>query len=359
MKFSITVATKIDDWQLIKYAEDLGYDGAWVPDSQMIWSDCYATLALAAHNTSRIRLGTGVAIPGTRIAPVTAHSIASINRIAPGRVFLGIGTGHTAMRVMGMNPMKIRDFREYLRVLRGLLHGEEVEFTLDGVTRTLHFLHLDRGFINLEDRVPIYVAANGPLALRAAGEFGDGLVSVFNEQPEVLQANLQALQGGAARAHRTLPSDFHTAALTTAVVLKPGEKLTSDRVIDECGSQVAAVLHFVYEIYQLTRREDAIPEAFKDVWEEYCASVEKMETPREKRYLQIHNGHCTFLVPEERRFVTPKTIQGSCMVGEPAELIDRLHKAEKAGLKEVSILPPMDYARKVIADFAEQVMRKY
>ena len=110
MEFSLTVATKIDDWQLIKEADDLGYDRAWVPDSQMIWSDCYATLALAAQNTSRIQLGTGVAIPGTRIAPVTAHSIASINRLAPGRVFLGIGTGHTAMRVMGMNPMKIRDF---------------------------------------------------------------------------------------------------------------------------------------------------------------------------------------------------------------------------------------------------------
>ena len=99
MKFGVFVATKIDDWQLIKYAEDLGYDTAWVPDSQMIWSDCYATLALAAANTKRIRLGTGVAIPGTRIAPVTAHSIASIAKIAPGRVFLGIGTGHTAMLV--------------------------------------------------------------------------------------------------------------------------------------------------------------------------------------------------------------------------------------------------------------------
>jgi Luciferase-like monooxygenase len=261
MQFSITVATKIDDWQLIKYAEDLGYDGAWIPDSQMIWSDCYATLALAAHNTARIRLGTGVAIPGTRIAPVTAHSIASINRIAPGRVFLGIGTGHTAMRVMGMAPMRIRDFREYLRVVRGLLHGEEVEYTLNGVTRSLQFLHLDRGFINLEDRIPIYVAANGPLALKVAGEFGDGLVSVFNEQPEVLQANLQMVKAGADRAQRTLPVNFHKAALTTAVVLKPGEKLTSDRVIDECGSQVAAVLHFVYEIYQQTHREDAIPEA--------------------------------------------------------------------------------------------------
>jgi alkanesulfonate monooxygenase SsuD/methylene tetrahydromethanopterin reductase-like flavin-dependent oxidoreductase (luciferase family) len=46
-------------------------------------------MALAAQATKRIKIGTGVAIPGTRIAPVTAHSIATINRIAPGRVFLG------------------------------------------------------------------------------------------------------------------------------------------------------------------------------------------------------------------------------------------------------------------------------
>ncbi len=117
------VATKIDDWQLLQYAEQLGYDSGGVPDSQMIWSDCYAVLALAAWHTSRIRLGTGVAIAGTRTAPVTAHSIASINRIAPGRVFLGIGTGHTAMRVMGLDPVKPREFREYLRVVRGLLRG--------------------------------------------------------------------------------------------------------------------------------------------------------------------------------------------------------------------------------------------
>src|SRR5262245_65084976 len=106
MKFGAMIATKIDDWQLLPYAEQLGYDHGWVPDSQMIWSDCYAVLALAAANTSRIRLGTGVAIAGTRIAPVTAHSIASINKIAPGRVFLGIGTGPTAMVVVGFDPVK-------------------------------------------------------------------------------------------------------------------------------------------------------------------------------------------------------------------------------------------------------------
>jgi alkanesulfonate monooxygenase SsuD/methylene tetrahydromethanopterin reductase-like flavin-dependent oxidoreductase (luciferase family) len=359
MEFSLTIATKIDDWQLIKYAEDLGYDRAWVPDSQMIWSDCYATLALAAHNTSRIKLGTGVAIPGVRLAPVTAHSIASINRIAPGRVFLGIGTGHTAMRVMGFNPMKIRDFREYLRVVRALLRGEEVDFTLNGSTRTTRFLHLDRGFINIADPIPIYVAANGPLALRTAGEFGDGLVTVFDVRAEAMQEISRLLQAGAAKAHRTLPKDFHVAALTTAVVLNPGEQLTSERVIDECGAQVAAVLHFVYEIYQYTKNADVIPPSLQEIWEEYCAHVDNMETPPEKRYLQLHNGHGTFLMPEERRFITPKAIQGTCLVGEPDEIVHQLRLAEKSGIKEVALLPPMDYARKVLKDFAEQVIHRY
>jgi len=359
MEFSVTVATKIDDWQLIKYAEDLGYDRAWVPDSQMIWSDCYATLALAAHSTTRIKIGTGVAIPGVRLAPVTAHSIASINRIAPGRVFLGIGTGHTAMRVMGFDPMKIRDFREYLRVVRTLLNGEETEFTLNGVTRTTRFLHLDRGFINIEDPIPIYVAANGPMALRTAGEFGDGLITVFDVRPEIMQYSMDRIKTGAAKAGRELHPNYHIAALTTAVVLNPGEKLTSDRVIDECGSQVAAVIHFVYEIYKYTKNESVVPPALQDIWEDYCDYVEKMSTPPEKRYLQLHNGHCTFLMPEERRFITPKAIQGTCIVGDPADILHQLHQAEKIGIKEVSLLPPMDYARKVLKDFSDKVIKHY
>ena len=359
MEFGIFVATKIDDWQLVKYGEDLGYDRAWIPDSQMIWSDCYATLALAAHNTKRIKLGTGVAIPGTRIAPVTAHSIASINRIAPGRTFLGIGTGHTAMRVMGMDPMKIREFREYLRVVRGLLSGGEVDYTQDGVKRTIRFLHQDLGFIDLEHPIPIYVAANGPLALRAVGEFGDGLMSVANENPGVLAAHLGVVAEGAKRAGRKLPQSFHTAALTTAVVLKPGEKADSERVVEQCGSQVAAVLHFAYEIVKLTKNETAIPPGFRGVWQEYCDYVDKMKTPKEKRYLQLHNGHCTFLMPKERRFVNEETIRASIMVGTPEELIARIREVEKAGLKEIALLPPMAAARAVFKDFAEQVIRRY
>ena len=358
MDFGVFVATKIDDWQLIRFAEELGYRRAWVPDSQMIWSDCYATLALAAANTRKIQIGTGVAIPGTRTAPVTAHSIASINRLAPGRVFLGIGSGHTAMRVMGMDPMKIREWREYLRVVRTLLDAQEVDYTLNGVTRAIRFLHLDLGFIALEPRIPIYVAANGPLALKVAAEFADGLVSVGNEHAPVLASHLAALRAGAAKLGRTLSPSFHTATLTSAVVLKPGERADSERVVAQCGSQVAAVLHFAYEIVKLTGNEAAVPRGFEDVWEEYCDHVERMETPPEKRYLQIHEGHCTYLVPAERRFVNEKTIRASVLVGTPDELVARIRAAEQAGLKEIGLLPPMAEARNVLREFSEQVMAR-
>ena len=72
------VTTKLTEVDFAKQCEDLGFDWLWVPDSQMIWGDCYAYLALAAERTSRIKLATGVAVAGTRAAPVIAHSIASI-----------------------------------------------------------------------------------------------------------------------------------------------------------------------------------------------------------------------------------------------------------------------------------------
>ena len=360
MKFGAMVATHVGDWELLKYAEDLGYDHGWVPDSQMIWSDCYAVLALAAQNTSRIRLGTGVAIAGTRLAPVTAHSIATINRIAPGRIFLGIGTGHTAMRVMGLDPVKPREFSEYLRVVRGLLHGEEVEFTHQGETRSIRFLHEELGFIDVAHPVPMYVAANGPLALKAAGRYGDGRISAGDEPVDLFQRNLGLAMDSASSAGRNVSGDFHTACLSYSCVLEPGEKLTSDRVIDQVGSMVTASLHFWLELAQQRGNDDFILAPVRDVWDQYRAYVDEMETPPERRFQQIHDGHCTYLVPEERRFVTPEMIRFSGgLVGEPDEIVEMLQVREAAGLKEVTLLPPMASARTCFEEFSRLVMEKY
>ena len=99
MDVGVCIAAKIDDVGIVPFAENLGYSHAWVADSQMIWSDCYAYLALAAERTRTINIGTGVSVVGTRTAPVTAHSIATINRLAPGRTFLGLGSGHHVKKI--------------------------------------------------------------------------------------------------------------------------------------------------------------------------------------------------------------------------------------------------------------------
>ena len=56
MKFSFCVMADIDEIDFFPHAEALGYDAVWVADSQMLFSDCYAVLALAAQRTSRLLL---------------------------------------------------------------------------------------------------------------------------------------------------------------------------------------------------------------------------------------------------------------------------------------------------------------
>ena len=128
MRFGICVMANIDEIGFFSHAETLGYDSVWVTDSQMLFSDCYAVLALAARQTTRLRLGPGTAICGTRIPPVQVAAIATLNRLAPGRVHLAVGTGNTAMRTMGQRPMRIAEYDDYLRVLSALLRGEVVDY---------------------------------------------------------------------------------------------------------------------------------------------------------------------------------------------------------------------------------------
>jgi len=356
VQFGIGVSTHIGNWDIIRYVEELGYDRAWLGDSQMMWSDCYATMALAAHYTKRIQIGSGVSITGTRIAPVTAHSIASINQIAPGRVFLGLGTGHTAMRVMGQDPMKTSEFREYLRVVRALLDGKAVDYTYRGNTREIKFIHRDRYFINLDNRIPIYVAANGPKALEAAGAYADGWMTVGGK-PELAKPKLELITKGAERAGRSLPADFLTAFITTSCVLRPKDKLTDQRVIDETGSWVMCELHFFYEMWKQSGEKDHfIPPYFANVWSDYVKRVSNFSLPENARHRQIHDGHLVYMQPEERRFVTPEAIRASCLVGTPDEIVAQLRIIEKGGMREVTLWPPMDPERKVLRDFAELVM---
>lgn len=360
MKFGAMIQPRIDDLDLPRDIERLGYDSLWVPDSHMIASDCYAVMALAAVNTSRIRIGTGVSIASTRIAPVTAAAIASVNRLAPGRVFLGLGTGHTAMRTMGFDPVPPKEFREYVRVTRDLLRDGKADFNWRGKTRHIEFMFKKLGVIDIEHRIPLYVAANGPQALAIAGEYGDGRVSADNEPAELMPQSMGLIREAARAAGRELPRDYHTATLAFVCVMRPGETLRSERVIDQVAPMSVAYLRYWYEWYRKSGNDAAIPPEIRSEWEEFKEHVAKMETPADHRYVQLHDGHCTYPVASERRFVTPNVIRAARgYVGEPDEIVAMLRERERAGLREIAFLPPIDSAREIFRDFAEQVIARY
>ena len=111
MDIGVCVASRVKDIDYVVLAERLGFSHAWMADSQMLWSDVFASLALAADRTDTINVGTGVAVSGTRPAAVNAAGIATINALAPGRTFFGVGSGNTARRIMGMPPQKDRRVR--------------------------------------------------------------------------------------------------------------------------------------------------------------------------------------------------------------------------------------------------------
>ena len=82
---------------------------------------------------------------------------------------------------MGLPPLPLGALREQTEQCRALLRGEEVLYRDGQRQRWIKFLHPDRGYINLTDPIPIYIAANGPKALALTGELADGWITTLSE----------------------------------------------------------------------------------------------------------------------------------------------------------------------------------
>lgn len=336
MDFGICLHSKIDDIDLVVKAENLGFEAAWFADSQMLWSDCYSCLAVAAERTSRIKLGTGVSIVDTRIAPVTAHSIATINVLAPGRTFLGVGNGFTAWRLMARNPARLKEFEAFLDTTRRLLRGEEAPFSHRGVTTDVAFQMADLGFVNVTDPVPIHVSAFGPKGQALAGAYGDGLVAAIPPRRSAVERCMANASGGARSVGRDFDEKgFQLTTLTSMAVLQPGEDLTSDRIIEQCGPMAVMSLHYAYE--RLRQFKVDPPPHLLGVWDAYVAEVE--QSPEAERHYRIHAGHGTYLHPDEVQFVTPELIEAACIVGQLDELVEKVEDLDAAGLDQLMVLP--------------------
>lgn len=355
MEFGIAYPARPDAWKDLVIAEDHGFSHAWFYDSQMIYSDVYVCMALAAEHTRRIKLATGVAIPSNRIEPVTAHSIATINLLAPGRTALGIGTGFTGRNTMGLPPIPLERLREYVAMVRKLLRGEEVIYRDGKRERAIRFLHQEHGYINVKDPVPIHIAADGPKALELVGEIGDGWLTVLSD-PERFRQKFDSVKKGAARAGRST-AELRNAVLTSGCVLRDGESATSPRVIERMGPFAVVFLHALWEASAVASH---LPAPLLKLWERYRDEyIAKMKTPADKRYLEVHEGHLIYMKPGEERYVDETLVRTMTLTGRGEEIVARLKALEAAGVKQVAIQVVYPYGREMIEDFSREVIAKY
>ena len=345
MDFGLCVASQISDIEYVVEAEKLGFTDAWFGDSQMIWSDCYASLALAAEKTKVINLGTGVAIAGTRAASVHAAGIATINQIAPGRTFFGVGAGNTAMRIMGLPPLKIKEFKKFLQEVKPLLSGKESIMERSKKLIPIKHIMQKEGFVNFNDYIPLYVSGFGPKSLALAGEFGDGAIISMPPNVSYMEAYWAMIQEGINLSQKNINKDnFTITALTAITILNKDEKVDSGRVKKECGPMAMAAIHYAYE--QWRNFGHSPPDVYKDIWSDYTSMLKLF--PQEKIHQRIHEGHNCWVLAEEEKFLTPEILKSTCLIGTQDYLIEHLKELQSFGLDKLMILPGLDSRYEVL-----------
>ena len=159
--------------------------------------------ALAAR-TERAVLGTSVLTPTLRYQPaVVAQAFATLGCLAPGRIFLGVGTGEamnetpvTGDAFPGVKERRLR-LAEAVKLMRALWTGERVDFQGE-YYRTEQATVYDRP----DEPVPVFIAASGPLAAKLAGRAGDGLIVTSGKKPELYEELTAAAAEGAEKAGR-------------------------------------------------------------------------------------------------------------------------------------------------------------
>lgn len=352
MEFGVSVG-HITALDYAQHGERLGFTRCWVTDSPLLRSNLFATMAAVAMRTSKIQIGSGVAVCGMRLAPEAANGIATVNALAPGRTFAIFGTGNTAMRMLGLRPMGARALRDYVRVVRGMLHGEQVEYAHGGEAHPVRFASLEQRYVKLDPPPPVYVAANGPMGQAVAGELADGLCTSLPRGGTMAEV-MANVRRGAARAGRTLPADFHTSALVNVLLLERGEPLNSPRVIAEIGPAVMTNFHYLVDWVRETGNDP--PPYVRSVWNEYVAF--QRARAGADGHITMHASHYATIDPEEARFITPDIVRALCIAGEPPELVERLRQLEREGLKQITFHPPFERRFEVMERFARQVMEK-
>ena len=359
MDFGVEFMSYPGCWDDVAFAEQHGFSVAGFVESPMLAADPYICMALAARVTKTIRLGACLSIPGLRGAPTAASGLATVNSVAPGRVFFGTGTGLTGRMCFGVRALAAWKVRDYANEVRDLLAGEEVNHRIGMADRRIRFKHPRALRVEHGQLIPIYIAADGPKALQAAAEGADGLISgltsgsVMGDSPKVFTDQIATVRAAAKKAGRNL-DDCYTMWPTAICVLEPGESAISPRALQQVGPLALRPFH----IYACNPELGPLfPSAVRERFEIFEKEVlSRIGLPRELLYQEVNAGHLEHLLDGEAAVLTEEIIRMSTLTGTPEEIAGQLRRLESAGLSCVQFCIPSSVLRDVIIDIEEKIM---
>ncbi|HVF88632.1 MAG TPA: TIGR03557 family F420-dependent LLM class oxidoreductase [Blastocatellia bacterium] len=177
---------------LVRYArkaEEAGFTFALISDHYHPWVDrqghspfVWSVIGAIAHATERLRLGTGVTCPTTRIHPaIIAQAAATAASMMPGRFFLGLGTGENLNEhILGdrwpAHQTRLEMLEEAVEVIRLLWEGGSQSHLGD-------YFEVEKARIYTlpDEPPPIFIAGDGQKSAELAGRIGDGRISTSPE----------------------------------------------------------------------------------------------------------------------------------------------------------------------------------
>jgi len=209
---------------LARTADDAGLEELW------LWEDCFleggiASAAAALAWTQRLRIGVGLLPVPLRNVALTAMEVATLHRLFPDRVHVGVGHGvQDWMAQVGArveSPMTL--LREHLTALRALLRGEQV--STHGRYVRLDAVALDWPPASAP---AMFAGATGPRSLRLSGEVADGTILTARTPPDQVRQARRLVDEGRVAGGRT---EAHPMVVYVLAATGPGavERLEAER----------------------------------------------------------------------------------------------------------------------------------
>ena len=303
----------------VRQCDEAGLDGVGLLDSQLIVRDVYATMAVLARETSRIKLTASVTNPVTRHPSVLASAMATVAELAPGRVEFVLGSGYSAVRTIGVPVATSAQMRETVLTIRRLLRGEMVQF--DGARSHLSFAP--------SFPVPVWVSATSPRMIRVAAEVADGVLLHTGMSPGILATARRYIEEGARLANRN-PDDVRV-----AVCLRIAVATDAKTALEEGRSVFASWVLEKHRARWLKASGIPVPE-----YDELPAEVRAV-------YPDLTHPEDPVAASKATSFLSDDLIRSVSdvlgMVGPADVLFQRLRDAEKWGVNHVYLMPAATY----------------